>query len=217
MGAEFVPPTMEPTTDQEILEYRKLAHAAADRFADVRAVTDSHRREHGCDAFLTGAALLVGAIAAAGRPSRIMEIGCGLGYTALHLASAAGPQAHVDTIERDPQHAEFARRHIADAGFEARITVRVGDASNVLGELEPPYDVAFLDGDPGGYLDHLRSLDRLLRPGATLLSSNLFLGVHDRNIPGLEECANFRAELLQADGPWLSAFATSFLVSVRRQ
>ena len=86
----------------------------------------------------------------------------------------------------------------------------------MLHQLEPSYDVAYLDGDPGGYLDHLRVLERLLNPRATLISSNLFLGVHDPNIPGLRECSKYRAELLQPDGAWPSAFVTSFMVSVRR-
>src|SRR6266487_326690 len=39
---------------------------------------------------------------------RILEVGCGQGYTAANMASAAGPDCRVDTIEENPQHAALA-------------------------------------------------------------------------------------------------------------
>ena len=56
---------------------------------------------------------------------RILEIGTGSGYQAAILATLG---ARVRSIERRPQLADAARRHLADQGFEG-VEVVVGDGS----------------------------------------------------------------------------------------
>ncbi len=71
----------------------------------------------------------VGAAVAGAR--KVIEVGCGLGYSSLWLAHAA-PDARVTTVERRPEHAHLARENFQQQGFADRITIIEGDESEVL-------------------------------------------------------------------------------------
>ena len=98
----------EPASLEETRAWIQTRMVALDRFAHIAQSSRSHREEHGCDTYPTGQGRLLGVLAAALAPSRILEVGCGLGYSALWLAWGAGANGAVETIERDPSHAELA-------------------------------------------------------------------------------------------------------------
>src|SRR6202167_1159239 len=144
---------------------------AAAPFAKVRTATNAHRARHGCGAYPYDNGPFLAAIAAAANARRILELGTALGYTALSFASGA-PDATVDTIESDPDHARLARENIVAAAMDHRITVHEGDFATVLPTLDPGYDVAFFDGHTPSPALH-RTLRGLLRTGGTLITANL--------------------------------------------
>ena len=143
----------------------------ADPFAKIRTATDAHRAKHHCSAYPYDNGPLLAALAGTANARRILELGTALGYTALSFASGA-PDATVDTIERDPDHAQLARDNIAAAAMDHRITVHEGDFVSVLPTLDPGYDVAFFDGGTPVNALH-KSLRGLLRTGGTLITANL--------------------------------------------
>ena len=93
---------------------------------------------------------------------RFLEVGTGVGYTAALMASAGGPDCHVDTIEIDPTHVTLATARLMRKRLISRVNIIQGDASEVLGTLSEPYDVVFEDGGGNNLSEHLR---RLTRPG----------------------------------------------------
>ena len=48
-----------------------------------------------------------------------------------------------------------------------------GDATEILKELEGPYDLIFMDAAKGQYIHFLPDVKRLLAPGAILVSDNV--------------------------------------------
>jgi predicted O-methyltransferase YrrM len=120
---------------------------ALDRFVHVADASQSHREAHGCDTYPTGDGRLLGAVAAALRPFRILEVGCGLGYSTLWLAWG-GQSASVETIERDPVHADLAERFFEEEDLASRIHILVGDSLEVLPTLTGPYDLIFCRHSP---------------------------------------------------------------------
>jgi predicted O-methyltransferase YrrM len=142
-----------------------------DPLADIRESTLKHRAQHGCGAWPYGNGPLLGVIAGAVGATRILELGCALGYTALSFAHGA-PKARIDTVERDPEHVRLARENFAAAGLARRITVHKGEFAKVLPSLEGPYDVAFFDGNTPVPALH-QALHGLLRTGGVLITANL--------------------------------------------
>lgn len=203
----------EPTTASAVLAWIETQTREHDRFAHVARATEEHRLAHGCDTYHSGDGPLLGVLAAATGAKRILEVGCGLGYSALWLAYGASPDGVVETIELDPGHASLARELLVKEGFADRITVHEGRSEDVVPRLVPPFDMAFYDASvptPGD----LDEFARLVRGGGLLVTSNLFLGQHDPNMPGLEEGARYRMRLLE-DGQWLTSFAGAKAISVR--
>ncbi len=104
---------------------------------------------------------------------RILELGTATGYSAIYLAQAVVPElGHVMTLEMDPAMARRAREHIAAAGLEARVEVRVGDAQALMTDLTGPFDLIFMDINKEGYLPALEDCHRLLRQGGLLVADN---------------------------------------------
>ena len=93
---------------------------------------------------------------------RFLEVGTGVGYTAALMASAGGPNCHVDTIESDPTHVAMAEAALKRKRLASRVNIIQGDANEILGTLIEPYHVVFEDGGGEDLAEHLK---RLTRPG----------------------------------------------------
>ncbi len=99
-----------------------------------------------------------------GKPSRVLEIGCGTGGMIAHLASISGEVLGVDNSER---MLSSSRRLIADLGIGNRAEVRLGDAEH-LPVGDSSVDAVFIHmvlhhaGEPSAVL---RETARVLRAG----------------------------------------------------
>lgn len=191
-------PTGEPSNAQAIAAWIRQQTRARDRFGHVYDASERHREEHGpeCTVYPSGSGPLLGTLAAGTGATRILEVGCGLGYSALWLAYGAAPDGRVESIESNAGHAELAQRHLDQEKYADRITLHLGRGAEVLPRLTGPYDLIFCDSDLdeyGAYLDHFA---RLLRPGGLLITSNLFLGQYGSDIPGLDQAAAYRLHIL---------------------
>jgi predicted O-methyltransferase YrrM len=205
----------EPTTAEAIGEWIERHTRQADIFGHVANASNQHRLQHGCDVYPTADGPLLGVLAASTGAERVLELGCGLGYSALWLAHGGGSGTTVETIERDGDHAELARRNFAAEGYGRQITVVHGESATILPTMSGPFDLIFYDGDIGGCLLDLENFSSLIRPGGTLVSANLFLGQYDPAMPGLEQAAEYRERLLK--DPWMTVFLPNGkALSVRR-
>lgn len=120
-------------------------------------------------------------------PRRTLEIGTGHGLSALYMVSGLSDHAqqHIDTIEFD---ADVARS--SQARFDtcrAPVTVKQGEAVDVIGQLSGSYDMVFFDAQKNHYLRQLLALleRKLIGPGTVILADNVI----DRR----SECEDFLA------------------------
>ena len=108
---------------------------------------------------------------------RVLEVGTLGGYSAIWMARALPPDGSVLTLEIEPGHAEFARRHLARAGVADRVEVRVGRALDLLPALDGKrFDAVFLDADKEPLPTYFDWALRLLRPGGLLIADNALWG-----------------------------------------
>jgi predicted O-methyltransferase YrrM len=179
----------------------------------VALASDEHRSRHHCDAYPSRPGHMLGALAASTGSRRILEIGGGLGYSALWLAHGAGAGATVETIEADPGHAEMLNSFAAKHGHADAIRVWLGTDEELLPRLVGPYDLVFYDAAiPGPELaDHL---ERLVRLRGLVIASNVFLGRYVPDHPHLPRGAAFRQRILESRD-WLTSFANGKLLAVR--
>jgi predicted O-methyltransferase YrrM len=155
-------------------------------------------------------------MAAATKSQRILEVGCGLGYSALWLASGCGADGAVSTVERDPVHAALAQEHFVDAKLDSKINILNGEACRILQHLSGPYDLIYVDSDVVEYASYLNDFSRLISAHGTLISSNLFFGQYDLASSGYVTGDAYR-EILLSDGNWFTVLLPNgTAVSVRR-
>lgn len=107
------------------------------------------------------------------RPSRILEIGCAIGYSAILMSGGLSAGGSVSTMEWDKDMAKLARENIKRAGLSGRINVIEGDAKEILPTLSGEYDMIFLDGPKAHYIHMLNDCVRLLKDGGVLIADNV--------------------------------------------
>jgi ubiquinone/menaquinone biosynthesis C-methylase UbiE len=108
--------------------------------------------------------------------SAVLEIGCGSGFYALHLAKRVG--CRVTGLDINPHGIATATQLAAAAGLESTATFRQCDASQPLPLADAAFDAAFAND----VLCHiperpslLKELFRVLRPEARLLFSDALI------------------------------------------
>jgi len=82
----------------------------------------------------------------------------------------------VVTLELDPRHAEVARANVAAAGLGDLVEVRVGAAATLMGELQEPFDLVFIDADKASTPEYFGHALRLSHPGSVIVVDNVVRG-----------------------------------------
>lgn len=106
------------------------------------------------------------------KPTRILEIGTAVGYSASCFVKYA-PEAIVDTIELDEVRANEAIENVKNIGVDKNINIMVGNAVEILPTLSGEYDLVFIDAAKSKYSIFLSEGIRLIRNGGLILADNV--------------------------------------------
>lgn len=138
---------------------------------DLFDLAIKHQQEHDCSAkpYLNGDELIE-AIKKY-QPKEILEIGTGVGYTAAIMAIAA-PEAHIESLEKDSEHAAAAQIFLHTAGVGDRVTIIQNSAEDFFETAtQDQYDFIFFDGFQIHY-EFLPHYERLLKSSGILFCAN---------------------------------------------
>ena len=103
---------------------------------------------------------------------RVLELGTFSGYSALSMAAGLPEGGHVHTCEANEQHAEVARRYIAQSQWADRITVHVGPALETIDRLDEEWDFVFIDADKRNYSTYFEILLPRMAPRGLMAFDN---------------------------------------------
>jgi predicted O-methyltransferase YrrM len=103
----------------------------------------------------------------------IFEMGSAIGYSTIWWARALGPEGRVTYTDGNPQNAAEARQYFERAGVADRITVRIGDALELLSEEKQEFDIIFNDVDKEDYPRVFRLAVPRLRKGGLFVTDNV--------------------------------------------
>ena len=107
------------------------------------------------------------------KPTRILEIGTAVGYSAICFSKYLQPNGKIDTIERDSKRVAEARVNIEKMGVVDKINIYEGDAVEILPTLDEKYDMVFIDAAKGKYPFFLNEALRLLNDNGIILADNI--------------------------------------------
>lgn len=105
-------------------------------------------------------------------PSLILEIGTNVGLTGVLLLLSL-PAARLTGIEIDEELADEAEGNYRTFGVKDRARIIRGDASEIIPKLTGKYDLIFLDGPKGHYLEYLPYLKEALNVGGILFADDV--------------------------------------------
>jgi caffeoyl-CoA O-methyltransferase len=160
-----------------LLENYILAHSVEEDPLLKRLYRETHLRlvnGRMCSGHLQGTILTL--LSRLISPKRILEIGTYTGYSAICLAKGLKTGGLLHTIEINDELVEFAAGYFNEAGLNDCIVQHVGDASDILPELNEQFELAFLDADKRQYLSHYQMILPKITPGGLIIADNTLWG-----------------------------------------
>ncbi|MGH2712110.1 MAG: O-methyltransferase [Actinomycetota bacterium] len=104
---------------------------------------------------------------------RVLEMGSGYGYSAYWFARALGDGGEVHMTEGDPENQKQALDYLDRAGFGGIVHSHVGNALEIIDELQGEFDVVFCDIDKGDYPKAWDKARQRIRVGGLYLCDNV--------------------------------------------
>lgn len=104
---------------------------------------------------------------------RVLEMGSGFGYSALWFARALPDDGEVILTEYDAGDCDRARRFLEAGGVAGKASFLVGDALQLVPELDGAFDIVLIDVDKEQYPDALEIALPKVRPGGLLIADNV--------------------------------------------
>jgi predicted O-methyltransferase YrrM len=103
----------------------------------------------------------------------VFEMGSAVGYSTIWWARAVGDGGRVFYTDGDRKNAEEARGYFERAGVALQITIKTGDALELLSEQKQEFDIIFNDVDKEDYPRVLKLAIPKLRKGGLFVTDNV--------------------------------------------
>ncbi len=119
---------------------------------------------------------------------QILEIGTAIAYGCITMAENTNCE-HIDTLEKDPERFKIANENIKNHGLENKISTYLCDAMDFIQNCNKMYDLIYLDGPKGQYVNYLPHLVKILKGGGIIVADNLYFhGMVTGEIPVTKGC-----------------------------
>jgi predicted O-methyltransferase YrrM len=106
-------------------------------------------------------------------PENILEIGTYTGYSAICLSEGLAVNGRIHTIEKNPELKALIDEYFAKAGIQDRITLHIGDALEIIEDIEEKFDLVFIDADKANYINYYRLVLPMVSPGGYIIADNV--------------------------------------------
>ncbi|HLR20463.1 MAG TPA: O-methyltransferase [Tissierellaceae bacterium] len=112
------------------------------------------------------------------KPKNILEIGTAIGYSSLIMADALNGDCKITSIERREDMLELAKKNIYTSPYKDNINLILGEAEEVIPNIDEKFDFIFIDAAKGQYLKFFNICIDYLDSNGVILSDNvLFKGM----------------------------------------
>ena len=112
------------------------------------------------------------------KPERILEIGTYTGYSTICLAQGLQPDGLMHTIDINPEIKDIASEYIFKANLSSRVIQHLGDAMEVIPQLDEQWDLIFLDADKINYSNYFDLFFPYLKTGGLIIADNVLWHGH---------------------------------------
>lgn len=112
------------------------------------------------------------------KPKNIIEIGTFSGYSALCMAEGLSKGGMIHTIEIFDEIEDFTRPWLEKSPWADKITFHIGDALEVIPNLNMKFDMAFIDGNKRIYSEYYQLVKSYMNPGGYIIADNTLWDGH---------------------------------------
>lgn len=159
--------------DNNELDEYILSHISAEPDHLRRLYRRTHLRHlypRMCSGHLQGRMLSM--LSAMINPHRVLELGAYTGYSALCLAEGLSSDGHLHTIEVDDEMEDELLELFAESPGGERITLHIGDAEELIPQIDETWDLVYIDANKRRYVEYLDLVMPRLRDGGFIIADN---------------------------------------------
>lgn len=106
-------------------------------------------------------------------PSRVLEVGTYTGYATLCLAEGLAPDGIIDTIDINEELLDFQRKYFDASPWGTQIRQHLGNALEIIPELDATFDLVFIDADKENYAAYYEMIVPKMNKGGLIISDNV--------------------------------------------
>jgi predicted O-methyltransferase YrrM len=107
------------------------------------------------------------------RPKTILEIGTYTGYSALCMAEGLQKNGQLYTIDNNKEIAPFANKYFNKSSYKNLIKMIVGNALDVIPDLNLKWDLVFIDADKENYSNYFDAIIENVKQGGMIIADNV--------------------------------------------
>jgi predicted O-methyltransferase YrrM len=107
------------------------------------------------------------------QPKNILELGTFTGYSAICLAQGLPENGRLITIDNNPEIEYLAHKYFKINGLEEKIRLIIGNALEVVPDLNMTFDMAFIDADKERLPDYYQLIMGKMNSGGVVIVDNI--------------------------------------------
>jgi caffeoyl-CoA O-methyltransferase len=107
------------------------------------------------------------------QPKRILEIGTYTGYSGLCLANGLSEGGLLYTIDINEELQTMVEHYVTKAGLSKKVRQLIGDAREIIPNLNETFDLVFIDADKINYATYYDQVFDKVRTGGYIIADNV--------------------------------------------
>jgi predicted O-methyltransferase YrrM len=107
------------------------------------------------------------------QPKTILEIGTYTGYSALCMAEGLQNDGVLYTVDINKELASFTQKFFNKSSYKNQIKMMVGNALEIIPELNFKWDLVFIDADKENYSNYFNLVIEEVNKGGMIIADNV--------------------------------------------
>ena len=107
------------------------------------------------------------------KPKKILEIGTYTGYSAICMAEGLIENGVIHTIDINEELSSIQNKYFKKTSNNNSIIQYVGDAKNIINNINETFDLVFLDADKENYIEYYKLFIDKVKKGGLIIADNV--------------------------------------------
>ncbi|WP_422006910.1 O-methyltransferase [Roseivirga pacifica] len=107
------------------------------------------------------------------QPKVILEVGTYTGYSALCMAEGLAEDGKLITLDINEELHDQVQGYFDESDYSGQIDYRIGNAMELIPEINEPFDLVFIDADKRNYLNYYNLVIDQVRSGGFIIADNV--------------------------------------------